>query len=77
MHYFQDHLLQLELEGNVRVNYTGSWLKTVNWLQWLTLLAARKYNGGKCLLAKRNLLNWSYFTVYASAITVWVGKLEM
>ena len=55
VYYFQNHLVQLELEGNVRVNYTGSWLKTVNWLQWLTLLAARKYNGGKFLVVKRNV----------------------
>ena len=51
----QLHLEQLELEGSVKVNYTGSWLKTVNWLQWLTLLAVRSYNACKLLLKCRTL----------------------
>ena len=47
IYLLQDQLEDLELSGFVKVNYTGSWLKTVNWLHWLTLLAARSHKGGK------------------------------
>ena len=46
----QSRLLDLQIDRGVRVNYTGSWMKTVSWLHWLTLLIARTQNSGKKII---------------------------
>ena len=58
--YLQNHLKQLVFNQDVHVNYTGSWLKTVVWLQWLSLLIANTYKTGRNILVKNTVLDLSY-----------------